>query len=244
MTYTNTIQNIKELTGLKEPFIRKMFLELNDLFKPYVKRGNNNSLLFDSNAMMIWDKVKQLKEQNLSFDDIKNDLTKSILNETNKNQFQSEYNLEQTNLNDVVLKEVKTMYKELLLSKDETIKAKDMLIDSLNNKMLLLTGGKEPDVMLQEQRQKDIDIALLKKDLSHVENKFNDRSHELEHELSIYKKQIEKQQLQEQEKLKEQENIKAKQKSLIQELESLEGRFFVSKRKKEILKELQSINNI
>ena len=67
MTYTNTIQNIKELTGLKEPFIRKMFLELNDLFKPYVKRGNNNSLLFDSNAMMIWDKVKQLKEQDLSF---------------------------------------------------------------------------------------------------------------------------------------------------------------------------------
>ena len=71
-----------------------------------------------------------------------------------------------------------------------------------------------------------------------------DRSHELEHELLFYKKEIEKQQLQEQEKLKEQENIKAKQKSLIQELESLEGRFFVSKRKKEILKELQSINNI
>ena len=240
MTYTNTIQHIKELTGLKEPFIRKMFLELNDLFKPYVKRGNNNSLLFDSNAMMIWDKVKQLKEQNLSFDDIKNDLTKSILNETNKNQFQSEYNLEQTNTSDLILTEVKTMYKELLVSKDQTITAKDMLIDSLNNKMLLLTGGKEPDVMLQEQRQKDIDIALLKKDLSNIENKFNDR----DYELSSYKKQVEKLQLQEQEKLKEQENIKAKQKSLIQELESLEGRFFVSKRKKEILKELQSINNI
>ena len=45
--------------------------------------------------------------------------------------------------------------------------------------------------------------------MSHVENKFNDRSHELEHELLFYKKQIEKQQLQEQEKLKEQENIKA-----------------------------------
>jgi len=163
MTYTNTIQNIKELTGLKEPFIRKMFLELNDLFKPYVKRGNNNSLLFDSNAMMIWDKVKQLKEQDLSFDDIKSDLTKSILNETNKNQYQSEYNLEQTNTSDLILKEVKSMYKELLLSKDETIKAKDMIIDSLNHKMLLLTGGKEPDVMLKEQRQKDIDIALLKK---------------------------------------------------------------------------------
>ena len=94
-------------------------------------------------------------------------------------------------------------------------------------------------------------LAQLDSDLLHVRgckncNPFLDSVifRLLKIELSFYKKEIEKQQLQEQEKLKEQENIKAKQKSLIEELESLEGRFFVSKRKKEILKELQSINNI
>jgi len=74
--------------------------------------------------------------------------------------------------------------------------------------------------------------------LSHIENKFNDRSHELEHEQLFYKTQLEKQQ---QEKLKEQEDIKAKQKYLIEQLESLEGKFFVGKKRKELLKELQEI---
>ena len=103
--------------------------------------------------------------------------------------------------------------------------------------MLLLTAGKEADTLLQEQRQKDIDIALLKKDLSNIENKFNDR----DYELLSYKTQVEKLQEQEQEKLKEQEDIKAKQKYLIEQLESLEGKFFVSKKRKELLKELQEI---
>ena len=118
-------------------------------------------------------------------------------------------------------------------------------LDTLNNLVPIGTNNLVTESQLRPltklepeiQRQKDIDIALLKKDLSHIENKFNDKSHELEHEQSYYKTQVEKLQ-------QEQENIKAKQKSLIQELESLEGRFFVSKRKKEILKELQSINNI
>lgn len=240
MTFNNTIEDIKKRTGLKEPFIRKCIINLDSTFKPYLSRGSNNSFLFDENSMFLWDKIGQLKNQGLSIDKIKEQLD-IILSSKSTNESTKTYSTIQNNEHsEQLLKEVKAMYKELLLSKDETIKAKDMIIDSLNHKMLLLTAGKEPDIMLKEQRQKDIDIALLKKDLSNIENKFNDR----DYELSSYKKQVEKLQLQEQEKLKEQENIKAKQKSLIQELESLEGRFFVSKRKKEILKELQSINNI
>ena len=244
MTFNNTIEDIKKRTGLKEPFIRKCINNLDSTFKPYISRGSNNSFLFDENSMFLWDKIGQLKNQELSIDKIKEQL-EIILSSKSTNDSTKTYTTIQNNdHSEQLLKEVKAMYKELLLSKDETIKAKDMIIDSLNHKMLLVTAGKEPDIMLKEQRQKDIDIALLKKDLSHIENKFNDKSHELEHEQSYYKTQVEKLQLQQQEKLKEQENIKAKQKSLIQELESLEGRFFVSKRKKEILKELQSINNI
>lgn len=240
VTFNNTIEDIKKRTGLKEPFIRKCIINLDSTFKPYLSRGSNNSFLFDENSMFLWDKIGQLKNQGLSIDKIKEQLD-IILSSKSTNESTKTYSTIQNNEHsEQLLKEVKAMYKELLLSKDETIKAKDMIIDSLNHKMLLLTAGKEPDIMLKEQRQKDIDIALLKKDLSNIENKFNDR----DYELSSYKKQVEKLQLQEQEKLKEQENIKAKQKSLIQELESLEGRFFVSKRKKEILKELQSINNI
>ena len=240
VTFNNTIEDIKKRTGLKEPFIRKCIINLDSTFKPYLSRGSNNSFLFDENSMFLWDKIGQLKNQGLSIDKIKEQLD-IILSSKSTNESTKTYSTIQNNEHsEQLLKEVKAMYKELLLSKDETIKAKDMIIDSLNHKMLLLTAGKEPDIMLKEQRQKDIDIALLKKDLSNIENKFNDR----DYELSSYKKQVEKLQLQEQEKLKEQENIKAKQKSLIQELESLEGRFFVSKRKKEILKELQSFNNI
>ena len=233
VTFNNTIEDIKKRTGLKEPFIRKCIINLDSTFKPYLSRGSNNSFLFDENSMFLWDKIGQLKNQGLSIDKIKEQLD-IILSSKSTNESTKTYSTIQNNEHsEQLLKEVKAMYKELLLSKDETIKAKDMIIDSLNHKMLLLTAGKEPDIMLKEQRQKDIDIALLKKDLSNIENKFNDR----DYELLSYKTQVEKLQ-------QEQENIKAKQKSLIQELESLEGRFFVSKRKKEILKELQSINNI
>ena len=237
MTFNNTIEDIKKRTGLKEPFIRKCINNLDSTFKPYISRGSNNSFLFDENSMFLWDKIGQLKNQGLSIDKIKEQLD-IILSSKSTNESTKTYSTIQNNEHsEQLLKEVKAMYKELLLSKDETIKAKDMIIDSLNHKMLLVTAGKEPDIMLKEQRQKDIDIALLKKDLSHIENKFNDKSHE----QSYYKTQVEKLQQQQQEKLREQEDIKAKQKSLIEQLESLEGKFFVSKKRKELLKELQEI---
>lgn len=63
-------------------------------------------------------------------------------------------------------------------------------------------------------------------------------------QVITYKKHVEKLQQQQQEKLKEQENIKAKQKKLIEQLESLQGTLFSGKKRKELLKELQSINYI
>lgn len=238
MTYNNTIEDIKKRTGLKEPFIRKCIINLDYVFKPYMSRGTNNSFLFDENSMFLWDKIGQLKNQDLTIEKIKEQLDLILSSQTTKDTTKTYSTVSNNETYEHLLKEVKTMYKELLLSKDETIKAKDMIIDSLNNKILLLTGGKEPEIMIKEQRTKEIDIALLKKDLAHIETKVTDK----DYEISSYKTQVEKLQLQQQEKIKEQEDMKNKRQSLMNQLESLEGKFFVGAKRKEILKQLQEIS--
>ena len=148
VTFNNTIEDIKKRTGLKEPFIRKCIINLDSTFKPYLSRGSNNSFLFDENSMFLWDKIGQLKNQELSIDKIKEQL-EIILSSKSTNDSTKTYTMIQNNEHsEQLLKEVRALYTELLLSKDETIKAKDMIIDSLNHKMLLLTAGKEPDLSL------------------------------------------------------------------------------------------------
>lgn len=73
--------NIEELirtTGLKEAFIRKCLRELKELFDPYISRGPNNSIVFDSNALTIFDQIKQEKERGHGLPTIREKLFKGM----------------------------------------------------------------------------------------------------------------------------------------------------------------------
>ncbi len=75
----HTIKDIVKLTSIKEPFVRRCIRELDDILKPYIKRGARNSIVFDSDAIPIFDKIKQGKENGLLLPTIKEDLLSSDL---------------------------------------------------------------------------------------------------------------------------------------------------------------------
>jgi len=66
-----TIYELSNNTGLKVDFIRKCLKSLKPFFDSYLVRGDNNSILFDSNSLVIFDKIKQLKEEGLAIPEIK-----------------------------------------------------------------------------------------------------------------------------------------------------------------------------
>jgi DNA-binding transcriptional MerR regulator len=96
-----TLNEVSKKTGLGQNFIRLCKTKLGDILNPYVFRGNKNRLLFDDSAIVIFDKIRKLKDDGLSITDIvhgfKQEFTVSLLN-TNRDKL----NLKQTeNLYDV-----------------------------------------------------------------------------------------------------------------------------------------------
>lgn len=65
-----TLSEISKKTGLSQNFIRLCKAKLGDILTPYVYRGEKNKLLFDESAVMLFDKIRSLKDDGLLLDDI------------------------------------------------------------------------------------------------------------------------------------------------------------------------------
>ncbi len=63
------INEIVQQTGLNERYVRQCVRELKDIFS--VKRGVKNSILLDHSALPVFEKIKQEKENGVSFSAIK-----------------------------------------------------------------------------------------------------------------------------------------------------------------------------
>ena len=94
-----TIEELESRTGLKITFIRKCMKVLKQFIHPYIKRGDYNSVLFTSNAVIIFDKIKQYKEEGLSLPEIRTRLEKDMEGiKVTKDTQTEESNLDQTPL--------------------------------------------------------------------------------------------------------------------------------------------------
>ena len=71
------LEDIEKSTGLNINFIRKCIKKV-AVLTPYVKRGMNNAIMFDNEALVIFDQIKQLKATNLSIALIDETLSKSV----------------------------------------------------------------------------------------------------------------------------------------------------------------------
>ena len=154
MAYDKSISDICSFTGLKEPFVRRVIRECKEILVEYFRRGDNNSILFDDNGLRVFDRVKQLKQDGASLQEIKN----KLLNELGESQRVDNEVVKVANSDDreqesYVNLDIKPFwYNELKDAQSSIIEAKDLLLEGkqelilqLKKEMLLLSDGRTPE---------------------------------------------------------------------------------------------------
>ena len=150
MAYHHSIKDIQKHTGLNIHFIRRCLIQMKDIFDPHTaKGGNNNAILFDDNALVIFDNIKQLKVSNgLTLPEIRQRLDNTLL-KVDKGYESDEQRLLNQRL--IVNKldnyeVVKELYERLLEERDKSyqteIKGYKSTIDALQSRLQLLTDGR------------------------------------------------------------------------------------------------------
>lgn len=179
MAYNKTIQDISEYTGLKYDYIRRAIFKMEAIFEPYINRGNKNTILFDSDRLEIFDRIKNLKSQGLTLKSIKKHLEKelNISNTVIETSIITENNSDMKTM----LKEFQEVTKVALHSKDQTIIAQNLYIKELEDKLSYFS--------IQNKQIENNKGEILEEQLSKIlelQNTLRDK----ESEIIVLKKQI------------------------------------------------------
>lgn len=159
-----SINDLADYTGLKIDFIRKCVKAFEDVLEEYQDRGDKNSLLFDSNALVIFDRIKQLKEKNYTINVIGDYLRRDMddAEEQRQEKEKDETGFQMKEYMGMMMQEIKESHRMTMSAKDETIRTQKSQINTLESKILLLTDGKSPEEIKrqqeEEQRKKTIDL--------------------------------------------------------------------------------------
>ena len=151
---------------------------LRDILAPHITRGENNALLFNESALVVFDRVKQLKEDDLTIPEIRKRLGYRY---AGKQGDESEGTSGQglVEFSDKVVKDdaeisISEFYERLLEEKEKThlaeleargyrvqLETKQAQIDALQSKLQLLTDGRDPEEIKrseEEKRRQKVDI--------------------------------------------------------------------------------------
>lgn len=178
-----SIKELAKRTNLDISFIRKCKNTFKQIIDPHIQRGEKNKLLFTDNALIIYDRIAQMKSEGLSIPEI-------------QKQFKQDFKTVQTDISKDV-QATQTMDKELLdkifelqkqLSEEQAkryveCKEKDQHIVELENlsthlksQLLYLTDGRTPEEVKQQWQQEQMDkqrIAWVLKELESLEGIFS-----------------------------------------------------------------------
>lgn len=213
-----SINDLADYTGLKIDFIRKCTKYFEDILEPYTDRGDKNSIMFDSNALIIFDRVRQMKEKGLNIKAI-GDYLEDELAAAEKEERSKQESSQATNMKEyfeMLMREIKESHRTTLEAKDETIYTQKSQINTLESKILLLTDGKSPEELKRKQEEEE-------------------RKREEE------RRRFEAERRQREEEILKQQHLQQQRLQILSELESLEGQLFKGKQRKELLERLKSL---
>lgn len=213
-----SINDLAEYTGLKTDFIRKCIKTFEDILGEYIERGDKNSLVFDSNALVIFDRIKQLKEKGLTVKTIGEYLNEELVAAEKKVKAQQETSksIEMKEYFEMLMREIKDSHRTAMDAKDETINVQKSQITTLESKILFITDGKSPEEMKRKQEEE-------------------------EHKREQERMKVENERRQREEELLKQQHIQQQRLQLLSELESLEGQLFKGKQRKDIMDKLKAL---
>lgn len=254
-----TIEDIKERTNLNIDFIRRCIKFFKDELSPHITKGEFNALKFDSNAVSIFDKIMQYKNDGLTLPTIKNKLQLPTKQEQNTyyddNKTLPNYTnnmIIQSLLNEI--KESRTGFVSIqsqLTKVYETLTEKEKLIEVQKHQLKLLTDGRPPEDVRTEQIQKELANKENEYKLAYVEISLKEKEAELirlKEDQIVRAKELKEKETEllrlkyEKETNDQKENTKKEKKEeILNELKNLEGKWFVNKRRKELVSLLDQI---
>jgi DNA-binding transcriptional MerR regulator len=156
-----SIQELAKRTNLDISFIRKCKNTFKQILEPHIKRGEKNKLLFTDNALIVFDRIGQMKNSGLSIPEI-------------QKQFKHDFKTVQTGVSKDVqtgVQAAQTVDKELLdkifelqkqlseeqakrysecKERDQKIFELEQLNHHLADTLKLLPEGKTPEQLKQE----------------------------------------------------------------------------------------------
>lgn len=184
-----TIKQLSHQTGLTVSYIRKCLDYLANVVTPYTHRGTHNAILLDSNGLVIFERVRELKQDGLALPDIKAVLEKEFetgalvvprrgeptpkTSERQENQVLNELLSMQARLTDEMtarLDDTRHHARELA-EKDKEISDLERKNEVLSMSLRMLPDGKPPDVIrseYDEQRRKLSEKAHREQEAAHL----------------------------------------------------------------------------
>lgn len=226
MEYCYTVQDLQTKTGFSMSVLRKILAEIQPLMTDSFVKGEKNSLMFNSNALVIMDKVKQLKNDGLNLPSIRKELDQHINSNTG---IKTDSN---TSINNDYLRELINQIKEAndktFKMQSEVINAKEQVIKELNSRLLLITDGRPAEQVKQENQQRHEQLIRLEYEIKQKTSEYEN----LETELSKQKdKDL---------KLTE---LNKKILDCVNELSQLDRKWFVTKKKEELKNKISELKN-
>lgn len=157
-----TLNEISKKTGLSPSFIRLCKTKLGDILNPYIYRGDKNKLLFDESAVMVFDKIRSLKDEGLSVSDIvrgfKHEFTASLLNankdKLNIKQTDNLYNAGESNTT------VDTLLKNMIHGRIQALEADKTRLELEKNEILQKLDDREKRVKELERVNREMKTDL------------------------------------------------------------------------------------
>jgi len=240
-----TVQYIANDMGLTVSYVRKCVQQLDGILKHHYVRGDFNQIQFTQSGYIIFDQIKQLKEQGLSITAIKERLEQphSTQDKQSETIDQNIFNhIESSDLHflnklfqekEARLKE-KTEHQQLIIEIERrSLKEKEEhqqrifelehLSSHLKEQLLYITDGKSPDEYKSAWYQEQIEKQHLREQLSNL----TDGKPPEEFKKQLQQEQLEKQRIS----------------WLIKEIENLEGIFSIVNyfKRKKLYRELQGL---
>ena len=170
MSYPFILKDIQKKTGLNERFLRRCLVDMRDVFEPHIGRGENNALLFDESALVLFDKIKQLKAGGLNIPEIRKRLgyrPGKPEKEGGETGSQTLVGFSEKPVKPDEETSVSRFYERLLEEKEKThqaeleaksyqlqMESKELEMKALKIQLYLLTDGRDPEEVKREEEEK------------------------------------------------------------------------------------------
>jgi len=161
------IDDVQKRTNLNKNFIRRCVKSLSSELKPHISKGDKNALIFSSNALTIFDRIAELKNQGASLNSIKEKLDLNPVKQVSNSENQNYQTLNNENQTDLLNKfiaqfdEVKKLMKENANLQNE-VTEKNQIVDTLKSHLNLLTEGKTPEEKSKEMIKSSYELEQKK----------------------------------------------------------------------------------